>query len=352
MVHLYWNKLSEKQKQYVRSVTDKSFILGMVFVNSQKLKDTITNELKKNRLVIVGDLFEEYVYGLEGGEQFRKMKFEAIEKLLGTIDKKYQNLIIQLTYSNLEFKYIIRELKPNKFIAFYGSWNGVMHYNPIYWECIKNKLEVIMDSPFISESEAMKYTNEINLLNYANLKKKWKSIDFKKFTFDKKLSFKTGDIVELCKDVSTLSWDWTGRTGACLTYGSEKRKTKNEKLMDGVWNLDQIKSEFLEEEELKVIAFGQNKVSPFEAYMHLNGSRREKEFAELGKQAELMETVHAEVHAIINALKLGYDLSKATLWVTKCPCSICARIIKETGISRVIYLDEYQNSDVFTVLSI
>ena len=323
----------------------------MAYVNPEKLKDAVTNELKKNRLVIVGDLAEEYINGLEGSAQFRKMKVEVVEKLLSTIDKKYQNQIIQLTYSNTELKYIVRELKPNKLIAFYGSWSGVLHYNPIYWDCIKNKIEVVTDSPFIDESEAIKHTNEINLLNFTYLKKRWKGIDFEKFTFDKKLSFRIDDIVNLCKDVSTLSWDWTGRTGACLTDESEKRKTKNEKLLGGVWNLNQIKSEFSKEDELKIIAFGQNKVSPFEGYMLLNGSRREQEFAELGKQAELMETVHAEVHAIINAYKLGYDLSKATLWVTKCPCSVCARIIKEAGISRVIYLDEYSHSDVFKVLS-
>lgn len=351
MVHLCWNKLSEKQKQYIRSVSDKSFILGMASVSIQKLRGTVLKELENNRLVIVGDLAEDYVDGLEQGAQFKKIDADQVTKLLSSFDKKYQNLLIHITYSKNDIKYILREFKPNRMIGFYGSWNGVLHYNPIYWECIRNSIDVYTDSPFDSECEIIEHTDKINSLNYINFKKTWEGIDFNKYSFDQKYSFNVDEVVRFCKDVATLSWDWTGRTGACLTYESEKRKTKNEKLLGGVWNLNQIKGEFSKEDEFKVIAFGQNKVSPFEGYTLLNGSKREKDFSELGKNAELMESVHAEVHAIINAFKMVCDLSKATLWVTKCPCSVCARIIREAGISRVIYFDEYENSDVFQVIS-
>lgn len=351
MVHLSWNKLSEKQKQYIRSVTDKSFILGMAYVNVLKLKEIILKEVKKNRLVIIGDLVENYVSGLEDGEQFRKMDFAQVNNILESINSKYQNLLIHLTYSQNDVKFVLREFKPTRMIGFYGSWAGVLHYNSVYWECIKNDIEVITHSPFIVEDEAKKHVKAVNIQNYKRLNNKWKSVNTDNLTIEGDNLFSIDQIIDFCNDVKNLSWDWTGKTGACLTYKSEKRKVKNEKQIDGVWNLNYVKNEFSKEGELKIIAFGQNKISPWEGYTLYHGARREKEFSELGKNAELMESVHAEVHAIINALKLGYDLSKAILWVTKCPCSVCARIIKEAGIRCVIYLDEYSNSDVYQVLN-
>jgi dCMP deaminase len=51
--------------------------------------------------------------------------------------------------------------------------------------------------------------------------------------------------------------------------------------------------------------------------------------------------VHAEQNAIIQAAKLGISISGATLYCTHQPCVICAKMIINAGISRVVYEQGY-----------
>lgn len=60
-----------------------------------------------------------------------------------------------------------------------------------------------------------------------------------------------------------------------------------------------------------------------------------------GTRAELCYAVHAEQNAIIQAAKLGVSVDGATLYCTHQPCSICAKMIVNSGISRVVYRVEY-----------
>ena len=67
-------------------------------------------------------------------------------------------------------------------------------------------------------------------------------------------------------------------------------------------------------------------------------------------------TVHAEMNAILNAPST--DLTDCTLYVTLFPCCECAKAILQTGISKIVYLenkhpeeDIYVAADVMFVLS-
>ncbi len=60
-----------------------------------------------------------------------------------------------------------------------------------------------------------------------------------------------------------------------------------------------------------------------------------------GTCQELCYAVHAEQNAIIQAAKLGVSVDGATLYCTHQPCSICAKIIINSGIKRVIYDNGY-----------
>ncbi|MCI7769536.1 MAG: dCMP deaminase family protein [Eubacteriales bacterium] len=60
-----------------------------------------------------------------------------------------------------------------------------------------------------------------------------------------------------------------------------------------------------------------------------------------GTRAELCYAVHAEQNAIIQAAKLGVSLEGATLYCTHQPCSICAKMIVNSGIKRVVYREGY-----------
>ncbi len=60
-----------------------------------------------------------------------------------------------------------------------------------------------------------------------------------------------------------------------------------------------------------------------------------------GTQHELCYAVHAEQNAVIQAARHGINISGATLYCTHQPCVICAKIIINAGIERVVYKDGY-----------
>lgn len=60
-----------------------------------------------------------------------------------------------------------------------------------------------------------------------------------------------------------------------------------------------------------------------------------------GTRHELCYAIHAEQNAIIQAAKLGVSIEGATLYCTHQPCVICAKIIVNAGISRVVYAEGY-----------
>ena len=60
-----------------------------------------------------------------------------------------------------------------------------------------------------------------------------------------------------------------------------------------------------------------------------------------GTQHELCYAIHAEQNAIIQAAKLGSSIEGATLYCTHQPCVICAKMIVNSGIARVVYREGY-----------
>ena len=60
-----------------------------------------------------------------------------------------------------------------------------------------------------------------------------------------------------------------------------------------------------------------------------------------GQRYELCRSVHAEQNAIIQAARNGTSVVGATLYCTHQPCVICAKIIINAGISRVVYKNGY-----------
>lgn len=69
-----------------------------------------------------------------------------------------------------------------------------------------------------------------------------------------------------------------------------------------------------------------------------------------GTRHEVCYAVHAEQNAIVQAAKLGVCLEGATLYCTHQPCSVCAKMIINAGIRRVVYQEGYPDSfslDIF-----
>ena len=60
--------------------------------------------------------------------------------------------------------------------------------------------------------------------------------------------------------------------------------------------------------------------------------------------------MHAEQNAILNSLKKGYDLNNSIIYVTKFPCMICAKLIINVGIKKVVYANKYPDEEAFKIL--
>ena len=74
------------------------------------------------------------------------------------------------------------------------------------------------------------------------------------------------------------------------------------------------------------------------------GCLREKLNIASGKNHELCRGIHAEQNAIIQAAYHGVSIKGASLFCTNLPCSICAKMIINAGISRICYSEGYADS--------
>lgn len=60
-----------------------------------------------------------------------------------------------------------------------------------------------------------------------------------------------------------------------------------------------------------------------------------------GTRAELCYAIHAEQNAIIQAAKVGVSTEGATIYITLQPCVICAKMLVNAGITRLVHRGEY-----------
>ena len=60
-----------------------------------------------------------------------------------------------------------------------------------------------------------------------------------------------------------------------------------------------------------------------------------------GEKHELCRALHAEQNAIIQAATLGQSIEGAAIYITHQPCVICAKMIINAGISRIVVKEGY-----------
>lgn len=73
----------------------------------------------------------------------------------------------------------------------------------------------------------------------------------------------------------------------------------------------------------------------------MGGCYREKMGIPSGERHELCRALHAEQNAIIQAANLGISTKDATIYVTLQPCVICAKMLINAGIIRLVYKGIY-----------
>ena len=66
------------------------------------------------------------------------------------------------------------------------------------------------------------------------------------------------------------------------------------------------------------------------------------EIEDMGELVTKPEVIHAELNCILKAAKEGVSIVGGTLYVSLSPCLPCSAMIKQSGIKRVVYLEEYR----------
>ena len=69
-----------------------------------------------------------------------------------------------------------------------------------------------------------------------------------------------------------------------------------------------------------------------------------------GQRHELCRALHAEQNAIIQASKIGVSTDGATIYVTLQPCVICAKMIINAGIKKIVYKGSYPDELSLSIL--
>ena len=80
------------------------------------------------------------------------------------------------------------------------------------------------------------------------------------------------------------------------------------------------------------------------------GCLREQLSIPSGERHEICRALHSEMNAIIQAAQYGVSTKGATLYSTHQPCSMCARIIINAGIVRVVYVGDYPDEFAMSLL--
>lgn len=69
-----------------------------------------------------------------------------------------------------------------------------------------------------------------------------------------------------------------------------------------------------------------------------------------GERHELCRAVHAEQNAIIQAATLGVSIEGGTIYVTHQPCVVCAKMIINAGIRRIVVKEGYPDELAVEIL--
>ena len=91
----------------------------------------------------------------------------------------------------------------------------------------------------------------------------------------------------------------------------------------------------------RLLSTGYNGVPSGVTHCEVTGCLREKLSVPSGERHELCRGLHAEQNAIIQAAFHGVSIREAVLYCTNLPCIICAKMLINAGVRRIVFLEGY-----------
>ncbi|MHB9033663.1 MAG: deoxycytidylate deaminase [Anaerolineae bacterium] len=101
----------------------------------------------------------------------------------------------------------------------------------------------------------------------------------------------------------------------------------------------------------RILSTGYNGAPRGLAHCEEVGCLREKLGIPSGQRPELCRGLHAEQNAIIQAALYGTPIDGSTLYCTTQPCVICAKMLINAGIVRIVYANPYPDEFSRTLLA-
>lgn len=84
----------------------------------------------------------------------------------------------------------------------------------------------------------------------------------------------------------------------------------------------------------------------------LDGCMRQRDDIPSGTMQEYCRAIHAEQRAIVQAaIEEGVSIKGGTLYVTTYPCGICARMLIQCKLERIVYKGDYRDENAHEMLN-
>lgn len=103
--------------------------------------------------------------------------------------------------------------------------------------------------------------------------------------------------------------------------------------------------------EKRILTTGYNGVPAGISHCTEDTCLRNKFNVPSGERHELCRGLHAEQNAIIQAAYHGVSIKGGTLYVTHQPCSICAKMLINSGIIKFVYQNPYNDQLALEMLA-
>lgn len=94
----------------------------------------------------------------------------------------------------------------------------------------------------------------------------------------------------------------------------------------------------------RILATGYNGAPSGIQHCEMTGCLREKLKVPSGERHELCRGLHAEQNAIIQSAYYGVSIKGSTLYITCHPCSVCAKMIINSGIKEIMIFEGYPDA--------
>ena len=91
----------------------------------------------------------------------------------------------------------------------------------------------------------------------------------------------------------------------------------------------------------RILATGYNGAPAGMAHCEEAGCLRDQLHIPSGERHELCRGLHAEQNAIIQAARQGTEIKDSTLYCTTAPCSLCAKMLINAGVTRIVHEGSY-----------